>query len=142
MSHRNIALGIILGLMVASCSDNPSQSANSGTEEKASAVSLVDVSSASKLLEQDKTAMLLDVRTPDEFNAGHIEGAENIDFKSPDFVEKISNLAKDKHYVVYCGSGKRSGKATAKMEELGFTRITDVDGGTTAWSAANLPLVQ
>ncbi|VAV92985.1 hypothetical protein MNBD_ALPHA04-11 [hydrothermal vent metagenome] len=142
MSHWNKTLGIVLGLMVASCSNNPSQSADSNVEEKASAISLVDASSASKLLEEDKTAVLLDVRTPEEFNAGHIDGAENIDFKSPDFVDKIGNLAKDKHYVVYCGSGKRSGKATAKMDELGFTKITDVDGGITAWSAANLPLVQ
>jgi len=68
-------------------------------------------------------------------------GAQNIDFKADDFAQKLKELDQDKSYIVYCGSGKRSGKATAQMKALGFKNITDVDGGITAWKSAELPLI-
>jgi len=134
--------GAILGLTLASCGNNAPVADADAVVEQASAITLVSVNDASKLLADDKDAILIDVRTPGEFDGGHLAGADNIDFKAADFVEKISQLDKSKHYVVYCGSGKRSGKATAKMEELGFTKITDVDGGIGAWNEAKLPLAQ
>jgi phage shock protein E len=84
---------------------------------------------------------LLDVRTPDEFAAGHIAGAENIDFYAADFGDRIDALDHGASYVVYCHSGNRSGQATAVMGQKGFTSVTDVDGGIEAWETAGLPTV-
>jgi len=84
---------------------------------------------------------LLDVRTPEEFEVGHLAGAENIDFYATDFADQIGALDPGEKYVVYCRSGNRSGKATALMAGMGFTTVTDVDGGIVAWEAAELPTV-
>ena len=65
-------------------------------------------------------AVLVDVRTPDEFSEGIIEGAINIDFKDPSFGEKINALDKSKPYFVYCLSGKRSGDAAKQMDSARF----------------------
>ena len=144
MAVLKAIFGAVLGLTLASCGTNaPTADADvDAVAEQASAITLVSVNDASKLLAEDKDAILIDVRTPEEFGTGHLKGADNIDFKAADFIEKISQLDKSKHYVVYCGSGKRSGKATAKMDELGFATIIDVDGGIGAWNEAKLPVVQ
>ena len=84
---------------------------------------------------------LLDVRTPEEFAAGHIAGAENVDFYAADFADRIDALDQGESYVVYCHTGNRSGKATALMAEKGFTSVTDVHGGIEAWETAGLPTV-
>lgn len=81
--------------------------------------------------------VLLDVRTPGETAEGMIEGAMEIDFRGADFKEKISQLDKDKTYLVYCKSGGRSGKTCNMMQEMGFENIKNLDGGYTRWSAEN-----
>ena len=85
---------------------------------------------------------VLDVRTPEEYAEGHIDGATLIDFYEPDFADRIAELDRGATYVVYCRSGNRSGQAVALMAEQGFTAVNDVDGGVTAWSAAGLPLAR
>lgn len=83
---------------------------------------------------------LLDVRTADEYNAGHIAGAANIDVLSPDFIENaIKTLPDDKTIAVYCGTGKRSAMASEQLAEEGY-KIENLDGGLQAWEAAGLPL--
>ncbi len=89
----------------------------------------------------DGDVKVLDVRTPEEFAAGHLAGAENIDFYATDFADQIDTLDKGDKYVVYCRSGNRSGQATELMAQKGFTAVTDVDGGIVAWEAADLPTV-
>ena len=71
-------------------------------------------------LASNPDAVLVDVRTPDEFSEGIIEGAINIDFKDPSFSEKINALDKSKPYFVYCLSGKRSGDAAKQMDSSWF----------------------
>ena len=83
---------------------------------------------------------LLDVRTPEEFQSGAIEGAVNINFYDDDFQDQIKGLAKDETYYVYCRSGGRSGKTHAMMREAGFSSVFDLDGGITAWQAQGLPV--
>lgn len=72
-------------------------------------------------------ATVVDVRTPAEYDGGHLDGALNIDVQAPDFQERISELPRDETYVVYCRSGNRSAAAIRIMEGLGFTDL--VDGG-------------
>lgn len=76
---------------------------------------------------------IIDVRTPNEFENGHIENAVNIDFKAADFIENISALNKNKTLLIYCRSGNRSGKAAKIMDSLGFTKIYDLEGGFMNW---------
>ncbi len=83
--------------------------------------------------------VILDVRTPREFDAGRIKGAINIDFWGPMFEESVSLLDKKPVYLVYCTSGVRSGGAMKKMRKLGFTRIYNMNGGMFGWRAAGLP---
>ena len=86
-------------------------------------------------------AQVLDVRTVDEFQNGHIEGAINIDVEGMTFDGDIAQLDKSKTYAVYCHSGRRSGIAVGKMSDAGFTKLFNLDGGIQVWQAAGLPLV-
>lgn len=85
---------------------------------------------------------VLDVRTPEEYAEGHIDGATLIDFYEPDFVDRIAELDRGVSYVVYCRSGHRSGQTVALMARQGFTAVNDVDGGIIAWDAAGLPVTR
>ena len=76
---------------------------------------------------------LIDVRTPEEFEAGHIRGAENIDFLGDDFLTAFNKLDKERPIYIYCRSGNRSAKAAAKLSEIGFKEIIDLKGGYKAW---------
>lgn len=85
---------------------------------------------------------LVDVREPDEFATGHIEGATNIDVLKPDFVVTAEHiLPNDKTIAVYCGTGKRSAMASEQLTEVGY-KVLNLDGGLTAWKAAGLPVVK
>jgi phage shock protein E len=83
---------------------------------------------------------LLDVRTPEEYAAGHIEGAQQLDWNAPGFAAGLAALDKSASWVVYCHSGNRSGQATALMAQEGFTDVNDVAGGIAAWETAGLPV--
>lgn len=77
--------------------------------------------------------VVLDVRTPGETAGGVIPGAIELDFRSPDFAAQISQLDKDKTYLVYCAAGGRSSKACGMMEEAGFREVYNLTGGYRAW---------
>ena len=83
-------------------------------------------------------AELIDVRTPEEFDAGHLRGAENIDLSAPDFNERIGALDKAGSYVVYCASGNRAGTAIQIMLDQGFDDLTN-GGGYEDLAASGLP---
>lgn len=86
------------------------------------------------LAQYEKTAgaVFLDVRTPDEFRSGHIEGAMNIDFENASFDSEIQKLDTTKTYFVYCRFGNRSGQALLKMEKVGIKNIYELKGGLTS----------
>lgn len=91
-------------------------------------------------LTADSEAVLLDIRTPEEFAEARVPGAVNIDFYAPDFADQLAELDLDGSYVVYCRSGSRSAEAMPIFEDLGFTAVTEVDGGIVAWNQAGLPI--
>ena len=86
-----------------------------------------------------ESIQLVDVRTPEEFNKGHIKGASNIDIRGA-FDKGVSSLKKDQPVYVYCLSGGRSAAAARKMKASGFTTVIDLSGGIIAWNNAGLPL--
>ena len=86
---------------------------------------------AKKIAESD--VVVLDVRTPEEFNSGHIPNAINIDIYSDYFNSDIAALDKSKSYAVYCRSGKRSVDASSEMDVIGFKTIYNLTGGIIEW---------
>lgn len=85
---------------------------------------------------KDQDVVLIDVRTPEEFAQGAIEGATNIDyFSQQTFIKKISSLDKNKPVYLYCRSGNRSMKAARQLVSLGFEKVYDLAGGYMAWSS-------
>jgi len=92
-----------------------------------------------KITEPD--VIILDVRTPEEFASGHIEGALNIDFNGGDFANEITRLNPSENYAIYCRSGSRSGQAASIMHKAGFHDVSNLNGGVIDWTDAGLPLV-
>jgi rhodanese-related sulfurtransferase len=90
--------------------------------------------SSFKDLYDGKSYFLLDVRTPEEFSAGHLKGAVNINFYDQTFEENIDSLDKRKKYLVYCRSGGRSRQAMFLMRDLGFEEVFNLSGGILSWS--------
>jgi rhodanese-related sulfurtransferase len=79
-------------------------------------------------------AIIIDVRTPMEYNEGHIKNAKLIDISDSDFESQIEKLDKSKAYYVYCRSGGRSSSASQIMIEKGFTKVYNLRGGIIAWA--------
>ncbi len=86
--------------------------------------------------------VIIDVRTPAEFTGGHLEGAVNIDVRSPEFSALVTELPSDGDYVVYCQSGNRSTAAIEQMETLGFTSVVNAGGINAASRATGVAIVK
>jgi len=85
-------------------------------------------------LKEDTNAVILDVRTEDEFNEGIIPGAINLDiYKGQGFIYALEELDKSKNYYVYCRSGGRSGQACSIMNQLGYENAYNLLGGIMNW---------
>ncbi|MEM9144054.1 MAG: rhodanese-like domain-containing protein [Bacteroidota bacterium] len=80
------------------------------------------------------TGILVDVRTPVEFAAGHLEGAVNVDWLDPGFAHKFDTVAKGTTVYLYCQKGGRSARATRFLDSLGYSKVVDLSGGYAAWS--------
>src|SRR5258706_7641857 len=87
-------------------------------------------------LAADSSNVVLDVRTPEEFAAGHLPGAINVDFNAEDFEQKVSGLDKKKTYLVHCAVGGRSARACKKLDRLNFSSVYNLKGGNAAWEKA------
>lgn len=84
------------------------------------------------MIDDDKY-VILDVRTKDEYNEGHVENATLIDFYEDNFMNEIAKLDPEKEYLVYCHSGGRSGKAMNMMGQMGFKNVYNMSGGMIDW---------
>jgi len=116
---------LLLIVLIASCNEQEAQSTIVSVEEF-------------NVLVLDKDVQLVDVRTQDEFNDGHIDDAINIDFFEEDtFAQKFAQFDIDKPIYLYCRSGGRSQKSAKILKELGFKEIIDLKGGYEAWDNSN-----
>lgn len=115
--------------------------AGCGSDAVVRDVEKVSVEDASLVIEDMGDRLtVIDVRTPDEFAAGHLEGAVNLDLEGGQFSTLIADLPKNEAYLVYCQSGRRSALAADTMVKAGFTNVRDM-GGIADWQAAGLPVV-
>jgi rhodanese-related sulfurtransferase len=87
-------------------------------------------------------AVIIDVRTPEEFAAGHLDGAMLIDIKNPSFDAEIARLDAAASYIVYCRSGNRSAQAADRMREIGIENITDLGSLENASAQTGVAIVQ
>jgi rhodanese-related sulfurtransferase len=87
----------------------------------------------------DPRFVLLDVRTPKEFDAERIEGAVLVDYLSPGFRDEMAKLDREKTYLVYCRTGNRTKGALKVMRELGFRNVLHMASGITKWKEAGFP---
>lgn len=141
----NKALALVtaaaVGAALAGCSSNAVSPTSEPTAATAPAMasSLPPADFAAAV--QRPETVLVDVRTPAEFDAGHLAGATNLDVEAADFTTKIATLDKARSYAVYCRSGNRSRTAMTLMLQAGLSKVFDLSGGINAWTAAGGQLV-
>lgn len=85
---------------------------------------------------------LVDVRTPQEWFTGHIEGALHIDWFSDGFAEEAAGLDRERPVRLYCAAGGRSAEAREMLRGMQFKDVKDLDGGIEAWKEAGAPVVR
>ena len=94
----------------------------------------INIISESDFIElQDSDYTLIDVRTQEEFDLGHIDSAINLDFYSDSFQNDILSLPKNETIVIYCRTNNRSSKTAAILKENGYREILVIRGGITEW---------
>ncbi len=118
---------IYLSIILSSCQAQTSKN-----------IQLLEAPAFAEKIKNTPNAQILDVRTPQEFAGDHIENAKNINWLNADFATNAATLNNTKPVFVYCKAGSRSNKAAAKLEEMGFTNIYDLQGGILKWEAAGL----
>jgi len=102
----------------------------------------LDVTQVAKMIADNEDIVLIDVRTPEEFMQGHLDGAKLIDFYDTNFQDEINKLDTAKKYVVYCRSGGRSAKSVSAMKKAGFGEVYNMSGGVLAWQSAKYEVVK
>lgn len=127
----------VLFLSVASSEEKVSPKTEEA-EETAQEMVLKSVTAkeVQKLLSQEEAPIVIDLRTPDEFKAGHIEGAKLINFKGKDFKEELAKLDPKKSYLFHCLSGGRSTRSLPVWKELGFLKLYHLESGFQGWENA------
>ena len=98
----------------------------------------VSTAQATHLINRED-ALVIDVREPGEFGAGHILGARNVPVARMDGSGELAKR-KDKPLIVYCDGGERAAKAAGALRKLGFSRVVNLSGGLPAWQQAGLPV--
>lgn len=134
-NSRVLLLTFILISFIA-CGQKENTKSNNSNADQGS-ISLI---SPADLNSVNKDIMLIDVRTPQEFASGHLENAVNMNYFDSDFNAQLKTLDKNKAVYLYCMSGKRSANAAEKLEDMGFVKIYDLEGGTLNWQAKGLTL--
>ena len=139
---KYLILFIVAGLSLGySCTNSNSQvqSASILVQESTIAKNLAPKDFAAHIKSKND-AIVLDVRTKKEVDAGHLANATNIDIYGPNFKEEVSKLDKSKPVFIYCHSGRRSANAMATLKGLGFVEVYNLSTGISGWQAAGLPI--
>ena len=126
---RAVAVLLLAVVALTGCS-------GSGTTTTDEGVRTVAAGEAQQLI--DDGAVVIDVRTPEEFASGHLADARNIDVQADSFHTEVDALDRDATYVLYCRSGARAGAAGEMMLEMGFTDVANA-GGFEDLASAGLP---
>ena len=126
-----LLLVLALSVLVTACSsDTTTQS-----------IELVSPADAAQVIADDPAGLVvLDIRTPEEFNEARLADAIMVDFYADDFTDQLDTLDKDVPYVMYCRTGNRSSDAVKTMKDLGFVEVYEIDGGIVNWFEQGYPI--
>jgi phage shock protein E len=130
MRRWSLLPALLMVLWIAAC----------GSDTDTAVVESVEPATAAAALEDG--AILLDIRTPEEFAEARITGARNIDYYASDFAARLGELDREATYVIYCRSGNRTTAALDIFRDLGFTSVQAVDGGILAWAGLGYAVEQ
>ena len=125
---------ICLGFML------PSLSAQESTR-----IMTVSAKEAADLIDKhngDSDFAILDIRTPGEFQSGHLQSAILIDFYSQTFADQLSRLDKEKKFLIYCRSGNRSTRSLEIFKKLKFQKVYHMANGISTWKSEGFPVVK
>ena len=125
---------ILIGFILPSCS---AQQYGTST-----ALSAKEASTLIEKHQDDPNFIILDIRTPGEYQSGHLKDSIMIDYYSKSFGDQIGRLDRGKSYLVYCRSGNRSARSMALFEKLQFKKIYHLSSGINGWNSEGLPLVK
>ncbi|TGE28759.1 rhodanese-like domain-containing protein [Hymenobacter metallicola] len=114
----------VLAQTAASASTSLPAPSFNGQQPAAPALPITPATEAKKLLKK-RNVVVLDVRTPEEYATGHLQGAQNLNFRDPNFPTLLAGLDTTQTYVLYCASGNRSGKAAGLLQEKGFRKLVN-----------------
>ncbi len=130
---------ICAGFMFAGCRGGAGQGAD---EYRSEGISVPEASDLIGKYSGSPGLVLLDVRTKEEFEHEHIDGAINMDFYGKNFREELNALARDKIYIIYCRTDRRAGNTLPVMRNLGFREVYYLEGGMVEWKRRNMPAVR
>ncbi len=128
---------IVLGLLVLGISS----SCQSQTSSSAALITVNEAKEVSQIISSEKV-QLIDVRSVDEYKAGHITGATLISIHDPNFLEQMNKLDRDIPLVVYCAVGGRSTTAVNSVSDLGFKKIYNYKGGMRNWMSSGMEITK
>ena len=111
-------------------------------QKGAEAVTAVKAEKVPALLKADPKIVIIDIRTPEEFESGHLANAKNINFSADTFKAELDKLDKDKTYLMHCRSGGRSTASLPVWKELGFKKVLHLDSGILGVEKAGIGLVK
>lgn len=140
MKKQIILFVLALSLGISACQQSGSNNTDDATEKVATTA--ISADEYEKKMASYPDVQLIDVRTPKEYERGHLPNARNIDVNADDFDEQVAALDKNRPVFVYCKSGHRSANASGKLQEMGFKQVFGLDGGIMGWEAAGKPVVE
>lgn len=122
-------------------SSESNEMTNTQQQEAEATVQSVGPADFASMMESNP-GVLVDVRTPEEYAAGHLEGSQLINYYESDFEARVSELDRDVPVYVYCRSGGRSGRSASQLHDMGFKTVIDLSGGIMAWESAGKETVK
>jgi rhodanese-related sulfurtransferase len=139
MQKKLTAFGIILAVTFLAFILLPP---SAQSDQQFTAVSPREASALIEKNEGNSDFVILDIRTPGEYQSGHIENSIMIDFYSKTFAEEVNRLDKGKTYLIHCRSGNRSTRSMELFKKLQFQKIFHLSSGINGWNSKGLPLVK
>lgn len=130
---NKIVYVFVLAVILSACANGQTKKAEANEITKLNAMEFQEK------LKSTPNAVLIDVRTPQEFEKGHLIDALNLNWNGSEFASQLATLDKSEPVFVYCLSGARSGSAAVKMKSEGFTQVYVMPGGMMEWRSKSLP---
>ena len=134
--------GILFLAALSACQPNSTSQSTTTEGTPLTSVASVVTLSAQEFATKRTAGTVVDVRTAGEVAQGKIEGAVEIDFYSPDFLNQVSQISKDQEVYLYCAVGARSEEAARMLLQQGYTKVYHLQGGIQGWSQQGLPITR